>query len=620
VWFSCFPGCGMLRRAVFLVTTGVITLPSILLAQTGETTPVRYSVSFPNAVHHEAEIEVEFSGVGPGTLELRMSRTSPGRYAVHEFAKNVYSFEATGVNGRAVEVTRPNPHQWNVSGHGGTVRVTYTLFGDRADGTFAQIDETHAHLNMPASFMWARGQAARPVEISFEAPAGSGWEVATQLAPTEEPAVFRAPGLQYFMDSPTTLSKHTVRKWSVPGPNGDQSVRVALQHTGTEQDADQFAAGVQSIVREAGALFGEFPSFDYGQYTFLAVYLPWASGDGMEHRNSTMLTSTASIESNALGLWGTVAHEFIHAWNVERIRPADLEPFDFEDADMSEGLWFAEGFTSYLDDLLLVRAGLIGYADFAARIGGGISFVTNAPGRQFFSPVEMSMQAPFTDRASAGDPLNQRNTFISYYTWGSVVGLGLDLELKQRGLDIDGFLQAVWARHGRTEIPYVVADLERVLAEYSQDKSFARTFFTDYVRGRKVPDFGRLLPTQGMELVPTRPDRAWVGNPILSFSDDGATLRATTLIGSPLYAAGIDRAARIEEIDGKPIASRQAWNSAISGLRAGQPAAFHFVSRGVSRTVEVIPVPDPALSVRLETQAGVAERAALSRWLSPRGN
>lgn len=609
----------MPRSALLLIPFGLLAFPASGVTQSMETTPVRYSVSFPNAVHHEASIEVVFSGIGPGMLELRMSRTSPGRYAVHEFAKNVYAVQATGRDGRTVEMTRPNPHQWNVSGHGGEVRVRYTLFGDRADGTFAQIDETHAHLNMPATFMWARGQESRPIEVRFDTPAGSGWAVATQLATTPDPQVFRAPGLQYFMDSPTTLSRHTLREWEVAGSAGPQKVRVALQHTGSEQEADDYTEGVRAIVREAGALFGEYPDFDYGEYTFLAVYLPWASGDGMEHRNSTVLTSTGSIKNDLLRLWGTVAHEFIHAWNVERIRPADLEPFDFEDADMSQGLWFAEGFTSYLDDLLLVRAGLIDHEDFAARIGGGISFVTSAPGRGFFSPVEMSMQAPFTDRASAGDPLNQRNTFISYYTWGSVVGLGLDLALKERGLDIDGFLQAVWARHGRPEIPYQVSDLEWVLAEYSRDEAFARTFFDRYVRGREVPDFERLLPQQGMELLRVRPDQAWIGDPSLDFSESGATVQGSTLMGSPLYEARIDRGARIERIDGQSVASPDEWEAAIAGLRPGATVSVHFVSRGVEHTESLTPVSDPALRVRLAPDASAPERVARSRWLSPRG-
>jgi hypothetical protein len=126
-----------------------------------------------------------------------------------------------------------------------------------------------------------------------------------------------------------------------------------------------------------------------------------------------------SLAENRLGILGTVAHEFFHAWSIERIRPATLEPFDFEEANMSRELWFGEGFTSYYDDLILWRAGLIDDGEFAARMGSIAEAVTSAPGRRFFSPVEMSMQAPFVDAAVAIDPQNRSNVFLSYYTWGS---------------------------------------------------------------------------------------------------------------------------------------------------------------------------------------------------------
>src|SRR5690606_4814156 len=137
-----------------------------------------------------------------------------------------------------------------------------------------------------------------------------------------------------------------VDSWRVA--DGDpQTVRVALHHTGTEAEAAAYARDVRSIVAASGDVFGVMPRFDHGTYTFLADYLPWVDSDGMEHRNSTVLSNPASLAENRLGLLGTVAHEFFHAWSIERMRPASLEPFDFEAANMSGELWFGEGFTSY---------------------------------------------------------------------------------------------------------------------------------------------------------------------------------------------------------------------------------------------------------------------------------
>ena len=169
-----------------------LPLPALAGAQSRRAAaPVVYHVSFPNAVHHEAEVRLTLTGLPARPVQLRMSRSSPGRYALHEFAKNAYSVKAVNSKGRALRVTRPNPHQWDVAGHDGTVVVTYTLFGDRADGTYSAIDLTHAHLNMPATFMWARGLDARPVRVTFRT--DRPWKVATQLFPTPDSLTFTAP-------------------------------------------------------------------------------------------------------------------------------------------------------------------------------------------------------------------------------------------------------------------------------------------------------------------------------------------------------------------------------------------------------------------------------------------
>lgn len=154
-------------------------LPIVMLALQGPADTVRYDVAFPQAVHHEARVTVTFPARGRDTLEVWMSRSSPGRYALHEFAKNVYDVSATDGRGRPLAVTWRDPYRWFVAGHDGTVVFRYTLFGDRADGTYAQVDPTHAHLNAPASFAWAKGLERRPVRIRFEVPEGSGWRAAT---------------------------------------------------------------------------------------------------------------------------------------------------------------------------------------------------------------------------------------------------------------------------------------------------------------------------------------------------------------------------------------------------------------------------------------------------------
>jgi predicted metalloprotease with PDZ domain len=588
---------------------------------------IRYEVSFPNASRHEAEIRVEYTQLPARPLELRMSRSSPGRYALHEFGKNVYNVRAVDGSGREVEVTRPNPHQWDVSGHDGNVSVSYTLFGDHADGTYTGIDVTHAHMNMPATFMWARHTGERPIALTIRVPAESGWRVATQLTPTADPSRYVAPHLQYFMDSPTEVSALDVREWGVAG--GGQTIRIAMHHLGTAAQLDEYTAHTQRIVEEQEAVFGELPDFDHGTYTFIADYLPWVRGDGMEHRNSTILTSTGSLE-NMAGLLGTVAHEFFHAWNVERIRPASLEPFDFEAANMSGELWFAEGFTSYYGPLSLRRAEVYDDARYASAISGTINTIVNAPGRNFFTPVEMSMQAPFVDAATSVDAQNRANTFISYYTWGAGIGLALDLTIRTRfvGLTLDDFMRAVWQKHGVQQQnhapvrPYTIDDLRITLGETVSDTAFANDFFRRFITGREAADYTALLARAGILVRAASPGTATMGAPRLAVEEGKLLVAGPVLAGTALYEAGVSGGDRLIALDGSAVDSADAVDTIMRTKRPGDAIAITFEQRGVRTTATVRVREDATLEAVLYEDAGMevtdAMRQFRAAWLAPK--
>ncbi|MHB0962122.1 MAG: M61 family metallopeptidase [Gemmatimonadaceae bacterium] len=599
-------------------------VPALLSAQ--RTEPVRYDVSFPNAVHHEASIAVEFTAVPAGTLVLRMSRSSPGRYALHEFAKNVYGVRAVDGAGRVLRVRRPTPHQWNVATSGGTVRVSYTLFGDRVDGTYAGVSEAHAHLNMPATFMWARGFEARPIRVTFHP--RPGWRIATQLAATSDSLSFTAPHLQYFMDSPTMLGPLAVRTWTATSQGRTAQFRVALDHLGTDAELDTYVDGAKRIVREAEGVWGELPAFDFGQYTFLAAYLPWASGDGMEHRNSTSLTSSGSLSNRMTGLLGTVSHEFFHAWNVERFRPRSIEPFDFSDANPSPDLWLAEGFTSYYGDLIMARAGLIAATDFVRSVGATADGVVNAPGRRWFSAAEMSEQAPMVDAAVSVDPTNRANTFISYYSWGEAIALGLDLSLRARHdtLSLDTFMRALWSEFGRAQTnfapakPYRADDVRRVLGRVAGDTAWASNFFARYVTGREVPDYAALAVRAGLVVRRTQPGAAWIGD--AQFWNDGGRIIVESPVrqGTPLYDAGIEMGDHLAQLDGAPITRTAQVDSIVGAHRPGDRIPMVFIGRNGARQVVLSLAENPHFEFIPGEVAGQpptpAQLAFRQRWLA----
>lgn len=607
-----------MSRPLLTAFAAAVLFAAPLAAQTAR--PVVYEASFDNAVHREARIAVTFRDVGDAPLELRMARSSPGRYAIHEFAKNVYDVAAVDGAGRPLAVARRDPYSWIVAGHDGTVTATYTLYADRADGTYSQVDQTHAHLNIPATFMWAKGFEARPVEVSFRPPQ-RGWTAATQMPAGRGRLAFTAPDLQYFMDSPVLLGDLSVREWRIGDGASRQTVRLAVRHEGEEADIDALADKTRKIVDAQIAVFGAAPKFDYGVYTFIANYTPQASGDGMEHRNSTILTSAAGLYESDFAQIGTLSHEFIHAWNVERLRPAELEPFDFTRANPTPSLWFAEGFTSYYGPLTIARAGVWTLDEYLAAITGQIDAVLAAPGRRFGSPMEMSLRAPFVDAATSIDPVNTVNTFVSYYSYGAVIALALDLTLRQRfdGVTLDDYMRRLWRTHGETEEPYTHDDLREALAAITGDSAFAETFFAQSIEGSALPDLSPLLAQAGLALRAKNPGKASLGRVALRIDGRSVFLDANTRIGSPLYAAGLDRGDEIVRIGRFEIASEQDYARALARAKPGETTVIRFVSRGQPREARVAFEEDDAREVIAIEKTGeppsAAQRAFRAAWL-----
>ncbi len=587
---------------------------------------VDYDVAFPEAVHHTARIRVTFRGLVRGRpLDVLMARSSTGRYALHEFAKNVYDVSATDSRGHALTIAHATPSDWEVSGHDGTVRVSYTVFGDHADGTYLGIDSTHAHINMPAAFMYARGLERRPIRITFHLI--NGWSVATQLMPVCEPPaltvcrpdVFTAPHLDYFFDSPTELSRHELLTWKASGPGGRATFRASIHHEGLFADARRFTDMVERVVAEEEQVFGELPLFDGGTYTFIFDFLPWVFPDGMEHRNSTLITGNAPLAGEgALRELGTATHEFFHVWNMKRLRDRAIEPFTFERANPSPNLWFGEGFTSYYTTLIRARAGFLPLEGAAAEWGRMVDEVVNSPARRFRSAVQMSEYAPFADAAVSVDLVDYPNVFLSYYTWGDALGLALDLTLRERfARSLDDYMRRLWEAFGRLQVnamprrPYTTGDLRRALGELTGSQAFADGFFAQYIEGRDVPDYRALLAPAGLLLRPAHPDAAVFGPTRLEYGAGGATVAGPTLIGTPLYRAGVDNGDVLESLDGRAVTGDSVISSILASHKPGDRVSLTFVQRGQTKTAAVVLAADPTLEIITFEQAGMPVTPAI---------
>ncbi len=593
---------------------------------------IYYNISFPNAVHHEAEIVMTIPQAPGGVLRLHMSRSSAGRYATHEFGKNVYNVKAANVNGTPLEIKQIEGDVYEIAEHGDVVKVSYTLFGNWTDGTYACIDPSHAHLNMPAVFMWLAGAEQRPLKFEFNDLDKYGWKVASQLK-HEGTNVYSAPNMQYMMDSPTELSDFKETSWDVANADGKKErINLTVHSTDEQGVIDNFGKMVQKVVLEEKAVYGELPAYDYGEYTFLDDVYPTNSGDGMEHRNSTCIVQpvekVAGYETNLLG---TFAHEYFHSWNVKRIRPKSLEPFNFEHADMSSELWFAEGFTQYYGEMLLVRAGFNTTDDYTRTIAGLVNAVLNTPGAAKYPATEMSRKSVYTDAGVSIDPANYPNNFLSYYYYGGAIALALDLRLRSDfNLTLDDYMRTVWLARGKIMKPYVIQDLQNDLATLTKNPKFADDFFKRYIYGLDKNDYEGLLAKAGLVLRKAQPGKAWLGisstairgrsGQVRSVGGAGYTIPSNTVIGTPIYKAGIDAGDVILKADGKDITDAASLGQVTADKKPGDKITVNYKNRTGEHTAVITLEELPSLEVVTFEKAGktpTAEQTAFrNNWLS----
>ena len=574
---------------------------------------IQYLLNLDNIRHHELGVTILFPSISQQALAVRMPTASPGRYAEHNFAKNVFDVHAYDSNGKELFVVKTDIDEWEVQGHDGFVKFVYTLFGNRAGGTYTGIDNRKVHMNMPATFAYGKKMEKRPIELIFDLSKHTDWSVATQLKQISKEK-FWAKNYYYFYDSPTIAGEIDFREWKTNSNGKDYTIEVAMLHEGTDKELDDYVNWIKQVVEEEKAIYGSLPDYDYGKYTFLCAYNPWVKGDGMEHRNSTICTSTGNLKDNASRLIGTVAHEFFHCWNVERIRPKSLEPFNFEAANMSGELWFAEGFTSYYDDLALCRTGIKSQEDYITSLARTINYVSNSPGRRYRNPIEMSQHAPFVDAATFIDPTNFDNTFISYYSYGAFLGLALDLSLRSnyKNITLDDLMKYMWEHYGKTEIPYQIIDIENALASVTKDKAFAKNFFDNYIYKSEIPDMESLLAKFGVELKLENEGKTQASNLVFDPSDEGAILGSNISKSQAIYATGIEQGNLLLEINGQKVKDLK---SISAQFVIGKTYTLKYIQNGKEETGSFTAQQDASMVTSLLKKAKRKIRKRREKWL-----
>jgi predicted metalloprotease with PDZ domain len=347
---------------------------------------------------------------------------SPGYYRVEDYAGRVPEFSARGPDGTALTVNKPKHNRWRIqTGGGASVIVNYRLQCTHRSVTGNSVEENLAVLNGPATFITLVEKSRRPHEVRLELPAG--WERSmTSLEPVEGEQLnhYRAEDYDTLADSPIVAGKMSVHEFEV---EGSRHYLVDAGAVGSDWDSAEAAKGIEKLVRENLKLWGQLP---FRRYVFLNVFRQ--AGGGLEHANSTLLTSRPGQRSPSRSWYAFVCHEYVHAFNVKRLRPAELSTLDYENPPRTGSLWISEGLTTYYGELLVCRAGLSTTAEFLNGMSSQIQRLQSAPGRLAQTLEQASLEVWNTP--TSGLARNAPTNTVSYYTKGPIVGFLLDARIQ----------------------------------------------------------------------------------------------------------------------------------------------------------------------------------------------
>jgi predicted metalloprotease with PDZ domain len=614
-------------RKLIIALAFIALTSGVAAAQEPPLRSITYRLAMSRPVSHlfEVAIIVELpETLKDKPLQFQMAKWSPGRYGVFDFAKNVQELRAVAENSATRTVKRVDDQTWSVEPLGSTtLTISYKIFGNDLSGTFSQLDSRHANYNGASIFMYVVGHKPDPVKLTIDPPAGwkivNGWT--TRAGQTE----WKFPNWDVMIDAPTEIAPDwTEDNFEVNG----KKYHVVVHSFGPEGGKrPALVRDIEKIVRAEVAMWGP-PEFE--EYTFLIHFAADDhSGDGMEH-----LTSTQIIEPGALAeagvheqTLGTVSHEFFHVWNVKRLRPQELGPWDFTRPLSTRGLWIAEGFTNYYGHMMLRRAGLWDDKKFLDRQAQTIRGIESAQGSRLMSAEESSMSAPFIDDAAHVQLTNLQNTSISYYPKGQLIALVMDLLVRGRTkgkVSLDDVMRDMYEElylkspnssyylRGRG---YQPEDLERIA---SRRAGFdLGDFFKRHVRDVEVLPYEEAFGYVGLRLVKTQAKEPFDAGMWVTFEDPREGVIENVRNNSPAEDAGLQSQDAIVSLGGKEV-KKDSWLKALARYKTGDSVPV--VVRRDRRTIKtniVLGQPE-RFDYRIEgrSDASAEQKALRAAWLS----
>jgi predicted metalloprotease with PDZ domain len=594
---------------VLLAATLLMTDVPTAFAQAPE--PIRYTLSFPAPHTHYAEVTATVPTGSQPVAELMMAVWTPGSYMVREYSRNVEAVTAAGPDGRALAVEKSEKNRWRVTTGGApSVTVKYRVYGREMSVRTNWIEAGFALINGAPTFITLADRAPRAHEVVI-VPAAKWAKSMTGLPEmTGGPHRYRAPDFDTLADSPIVLGNPAVYEFTVD----NKKHYLVNEGEGGVFDGPRAAKDLEAMVREHRRMWGSLP---YDKYVFLNLLTE--AGGGLEHKNSTVLMGSRWLTRTRRTYvsWLELAsHEYFHVWNVKRLRPVELGPFDYENEVHTKSLWIAEGFTDYYGDLAVHRAGLATRDEFLDSLSAKIEELQTTPGRTVQS-VELASFDAWIKYYRPDE--NSLNTSISYYTKGAVAAFLLDAKIRKLtngARSLDDVMRAAYDKYAGTK--GYTADEFRIVAEQVAGTSL-KAFWDAAVTGTQELDYSEALDVFGLRFrsvaAPVDRGRAYLG---ASTRNDGGRLLVTQVRrDTPAAEAGLNVDDEILAIGDYRVRADRLDNR-LEQYRPGDRVTLLVARREQLLRLDLTFGAEPARAWRLEVHPSALEgqQSARQKWLS----
>jgi predicted metalloprotease with PDZ domain len=536
-----------MKRLSWIVVLLLWALPAG--AQTSE--PIRYTLRFLAPQTHYIDVEASFPAEGRPQIDLMMPVWTPGSYLVREYARHVEAVTASDPGRAPLTIEKTRKNRWRVTTGGAhTVWVRYRVYAHEMSVRTNWVDDEFALINGAPTFLTLLESRARPHEVRLLLP--SGWSQSLSGMPAGAAAhTYVAPDYDTLVDSPIVAGNPAVYEFNA---GGKPHYLVDFREHGAWK-GPQAVQDLAKAVNQTARFWGDLP---YDRYYFFNVI--GAANNGLEHRNSTVMTTPrdSTDTREAYLRWLSLAtHEYFHAWNVKRLRPIELGPFDYENEVYTRGLWFAEGVTDYYADLLLHRAGISTQAEYLGALSSAIRTLQTTPGRLVQS-AELASYDAWIKYYRPDE--NSDNTSIDYYVKGAVIGFLLDARIRRMtagGKSLDDLMRVMYRRFSGPK-GFTPDDLRAAAADLvgTRNRDDMLTWLARTLETTEEVDYTDALAWLGLRLTPlAESPRAWLG--VATRTDNQRTIVSEVRRGSPAFAAGISPSDEIVAINEVPVAAGQ---------------------------------------------------------------